>query len=139
MQHGFINHLDLTVTDLDLSTAFYDKVLGRLGYTRTIEYEGTVPVWVLSRSGMTMSIGLHKAKVAGLHNRYCAGFHHLAFHMASRADIDSFYEFLVQEQVTVLDPPCEYDYTPGYYAVFFADPDGMKFELVHEPRLDQTA
>jgi len=37
------------------------------------------------------------------------------------------------------DEPAEYDYTPGYYAVFFADPDGIKLELVHEPRFDQPA
>ena len=35
---------------------------------------------------------------------------------------------------TVLDPPAEYpQYEPGYYAVFFADPDGLKLELVHVP------
>ena len=35
---------------------------------------------------------------------------------------------------TILDPPREYPhYVPGYYAVFFADPDGIKLELVHIP------
>jgi len=28
----------------------------------------------------------------------------------------------------------DYDYRPGYYAVFFTDPDGLKLELVHVPR-----
>lgn len=27
--------------------------------------------------------------------------------------------------------PAESDYTPGYYAVFFADPDAIKLELLH--------
>jgi len=49
--------------------------------------------------------------------------------------VDSFHEFLLAERVAILDPPAEYDYTPGYYALFFADPDGIKLELVHEPRL----
>jgi hypothetical protein len=39
---------------------------------------------------------------------------------------------------TVLDPPYDYSgregYTDGYYAAFFADPDGVKLEVVHEPR-----
>jgi glyoxylase I family protein len=30
-------------------------------------------------------------------------------------------------------PPREYDYSPGYYAVFFRDPDGMELEVVHAP------
>ena len=34
----------------------------------------------------------------------------------------------------VLDAPAEYpEYGEDYYAVFFADPDGMKLELVHYP------
>jgi catechol 2,3-dioxygenase-like lactoylglutathione lyase family enzyme len=33
---------------------------------------------------------------------------------------------------TILDPPTEYPaYGAGYYAVFFADPDGLKLEFVH--------
>ena len=31
--------------------------------------------------------------------------------------------------------PEEYAYLPGYYAVFFYDPDGMKLEIVHIPGL----
>jgi catechol 2,3-dioxygenase-like lactoylglutathione lyase family enzyme len=31
--------------------------------------------------------------------------------------------------------PQEYTYSPGYYAVFFFDPDGMKLEIVHVPAL----
>ncbi|HEY3946869.1 MAG TPA: hypothetical protein VGL78_16710 [Solirubrobacteraceae bacterium] len=27
----------------------------------------------------------------------------------------------------------EYGYAPGYYAVFFYDPDGVKLEVVHVP------
>jgi glyoxylase I family protein len=57
--------------------------------------------------------------------------------MATRAEVDSFYEFLIREEVVILDAPSEYDYTPGYYAIFFADPDGIKFELVYEPRIDK--
>ena len=31
--------------------------------------------------------------------------------------------------------PQEYTYMPGYYAVFFYDPDGMKLEILHVPDL----
>lgn len=34
----------------------------------------------------------------------------------------------------ILDAPAEYPrYGAGYYAVFFADPDGLKLEYVHKP------
>jgi hypothetical protein len=29
--------------------------------------------------------------------------------------------------------PQEYTYSPGYYAVFFYDPDGLKLEILHTP------
>jgi hypothetical protein len=38
---------------------------------------------------------------------------------------------LIDIDTRVLDPPAEYRYCPGYYAVFFADPDGIKLEYCH--------
>jgi hypothetical protein len=35
---------------------------------------------------------------------------------------------------TIESGPEEYGYTPGYYAVFFYDPDGIKLEILHRPR-----
>ena len=29
--------------------------------------------------------------------------------------------------------PTDYRYAPGYYAVFFYDPDGIKLEIRHRP------
>jgi len=48
--------------------------------------------------------------------------------------VDRVHDLLVRDGITVLDPPAEYpEYGPQYYAVFFADPDGMKLEVVHFP------
>ncbi len=55
------------------------------------------------------------------------GFHHYAFELASRDDVDRLRGFLEENGMTVLDPPGEY-YGRNYYAVYFADPDGMKLE-----------
>ena len=35
--------------------------------------------------------------------------------------------------MTIESVPQEYSYIPGYYAVFFYDPDGIKLEIVHVP------
>jgi len=133
MPSGYPHHLDLTVSDLPRSIAFYDRVLVELGYARSSEYAGDVPCWVIGEGTNVFSIGLHAARSDAAHDRYSAGFHHLALHAESRAAIDAFHAFLLREGIRVLDAPAEYDYTPGYYAVFFADPDGLKLELVHEP------
>jgi hypothetical protein len=44
------------------------------------------------------------------------------------------YELLKQIGATVLDAPAEYPYSPGYFAVYFTDADGLKFEFAHAPR-----
>jgi catechol-2,3-dioxygenase len=57
------------------------------------------------------------------------GFHHYAFEMASRKDIDALGAFLERNDVNIVDPPGEY-YGREYYAVYFTDPDGMKLEAM---------
>jgi catechol 2,3-dioxygenase-like lactoylglutathione lyase family enzyme len=128
---GAIHHVDLTVRDLARSTAFYDQVLPRMGFRRgTGTPEG--PVW----AGAGVEIGLQAARPtsSGDHDRYAPGLHHLAFTAPTRAAVDALHEDLVRLGIAVLDPPAEYPrYAPGYYAVFFADPDGIKLEYVFTP------
>ena len=126
------HHVDLTVTDLDTSIDFYHRVLTELGFERVPIEPGDAPCWEI-RDDPVFGIALHRARSATPHDRYTAGLHHLAFRAASRAEVDRFFRFLGNSNFQVLDPPAEYDYTPGYYAVFFADPDGLKLELVFEP------
>jgi len=125
LQRGLINHLDLTVSDLERSTAFYECLLVQLGYRRSSEYGGDVPNWVVRAGPGSLSIGLHRARSSTPHDRYSAGLHHVAFHATSRADVDAAHELVKRIGGVVLDPPAEYDYTPGYYAVFFAYPGKM--------------
>jgi catechol 2,3-dioxygenase-like lactoylglutathione lyase family enzyme len=83
------------------------------------------------------SIGIAKAIGEGVsrpHDRYSPGLHYVAWHAESRADVDHLFDLLRRIGATVLDPPADYpQYGAGYYAAFFADPDGLKFQLVHLP------
>ena len=70
------------------------------------------------------------------HDRYAPGLHHLAWIAESRKDVDELHALLTGIGAAVLDPPTDYpEYGAGYYAVMFADPDGLKLEFVHEPRV----
>jgi catechol 2,3-dioxygenase-like lactoylglutathione lyase family enzyme len=69
------------------------------------------------------------------HSRHAPGLNHLAFRSPSRAAVDTLHVELVTLGVPILDPPAEYPYSAGYYAVFFTDPDGLKLEYVHCPAL----
>jgi glyoxylase I family protein len=130
---GFVSHVDLTVSNLHRSREFYDKVLVKLGYTRQEDVVDNISYWQIEHAGVAFSIGLHLAKSATPHNRYAAGLHHLAFYLMGRDEIDEFHQFLVAEGISIMHAPREYDYAPGYYATFFADPDGMKLEVVFLP------
>ena len=68
------------------------------------------------------------------HRKGDIGFHHYAFELASRKDVDELGAFLEQHGMNVVDPPGEYYGDAKYYAVFFTDPDGMKLEgMVYKP------
>jgi catechol 2,3-dioxygenase-like lactoylglutathione lyase family enzyme len=128
---GAIHHVDLCVRDLRASTAFYDRVLLLLGFRRFADSpEG--PIW----AGAAVEVGLQEARAGSApHDRHAPGLHHLAFTAPSRDAVDALHAELVRLGVAVLDPPAEYPhYAPGYYAVFFADPDGIKLEYAFTPR-----
>ena len=54
------------------------------------------------------------------------GFHHYAFQLRSRKDVDALQGFLQELGATIVDPAGEY--YDDYYAVFFLDPDGLKLK-----------
>jgi catechol 2,3-dioxygenase-like lactoylglutathione lyase family enzyme len=131
---GTVHHIDLSVASLAASAPFYDLVLGFLGYRRSRTAADGVDWDLPGPSGAACSIGLKPERSLRRHDRYSTGLHHLAWHASDRGDVDRLHALLVAEGATILDPPAEYPaYGLGYYALFFADPDGLKLEFVHFP------
>lgn len=140
---GCIHHIDLTVKDAEASRAFYESVLGFMGYryaSPISDFEDADPNgydFDLREGDAFCSIGILSARGehAGRdHDRYSPGLHHIAWTAASRDDVDAMHQHLLRIGATILDAPAEYpQYGPTYYAVFFADPDGLKLEYVHKP------
>ncbi len=129
---GAIHHIDITVRDPARALAFYDFALPRMGFRRIADAaEG--PLW----AGAHVEVGLQTARAdsAAVHDRRSPGLHHLAFTAPTREAVDALYQELLAGQVPIFDPPADYpQYAPGYYAVFFADPDGIKLEYVFTPQ-----
>jgi glyoxylase I family protein len=132
-----VQHIDLVVSSIERSLPFYRELLAPLGYHRISEVEGErgETIWYLSGPGV--AIGLRGAQSEGVHDRYAVGVHHIAFEAWSRATVDERADWLAERGAEIESGPEEYAYEPGYYAVFFYDPDGIKLEIVHIP--DQAA
>lgn len=141
MRFRGIHHVELSVLDYEGSIGFYDRMFGWLGYrsfwTLDIGYRST---YYMARFPFFHSyIGIQPARDGGplSYQRHTTGIHHVALWARNGREVDEFHEAFLKEQgVTVTDPPAEYPiYTPGYYAVFFLDPSGVRWELASTPWL----
>ena len=129
-----VHHVDLVVSSIERSLPFYRELLAPLGYHRVGEVEGErgETIWYISGPGS--SIGLREAQSEdGPVDRYAVGLHHLAFEAPSRAAVDERADWLRAYGAELESEPQGYSYIPGYYAVFFYDPDGIKLEILHVP------
>jgi glyoxylase I family protein len=131
---GF-HHIDLVVSSILRSLPFYRELLEPLGWHRVGEVEGErgETIWYISGPGS--SLGLRQAQTPSEEpfDRYRVGVHHVAFEAATRRDVDERADWLRGRGISIESGPEEYWYIPGYYAVFFYDPDGIKLEIVHVP------
>jgi catechol 2,3-dioxygenase-like lactoylglutathione lyase family enzyme len=134
VRSGF-HHLDLVVSSILRSLPFYRDLLEPLGWHRSSEVEGEQGETIWYFQGPGSWLGLREARTAteGGFDRYRVGVHHVAFEAPSRFAVDDRAEWLRANGARIESGPEEYAYIPGYYAVFFYDPDGIKLEIVHVP------
>lgn len=126
-----LGHMTIAVSNIKRSKLFYEKIFQKLGLRKLIEKEaGTGIAWEIIPG---FSVWLKQAKIPDYGYRFHApGLHHLCFKVNSKQEVDEFYTFLLKEKVMIYDPPALYTkYTPDYYAVFFADPEGIKLEVAY--------
>jgi glyoxylase I family protein len=134
-----LDHMDLVVSSLERSLPFYRELLLPLGWRWVHEVEGergeTIH-YLFRRDGRT-SIGLRaqQSEATPPHDRYAVGIHHFAINGGSRRAVDRAAQWARERDVEIESGPREYAYSPGYYAVFFSDPDGIKIEVMTRPRI----
>lgn len=135
-----IHHIAITVNDFERSKAFYGRLFERLGVPVAFEATGAPhrdpQGRIIVFGGPKFLFGVWEASPehrGASFEPYSVGLHHAAFAATSREEVDAVHRALAEDGVEILDAPAEYDYVPGYYAVFFRDPNGMKLEVVHVP------
>jgi glyoxylase I family protein len=133
------SHVDLVVSSIERSLAFYRGFLGPLGWTDLHEVageRGETIYYVSMPIAGAAALGLRE-KQSDAHgtpyDRYAVGVHHVCFDAPSREVVDERARWIADQGAEIESGPAQYDYTPGYYAVFFYDPDGIKLELLHRP------
>lgn len=134
-----IDHIQITVKDMSVAVPFYDKLLLALGFdiqnkVSAVIEENEFHVVEYTHPRLTFAITSPRAAFAGdaINRRKPGALHHLAFKAESRAEVDRLHSELEGIGATIVSPPREYpEYTPpGYYALFFKDLEGIKYEIV---------
>ena len=135
-----IDHIEITVRDMDVAIPFYDKFLQLLGFD--IQRKGSAViddhefhVVEYKHPRLAFAINSPRKSFEGetVNRRKPGSLHHLAFKAQSRDEVDRLHTAVVLIGAAIVSSPREYpEYTPaGYYAFFFKDPDGIKYEIVH--------
>ena len=134
-----IDHVQITVKDMSVAVPFYDKLLPILGFDIQKRVSAVVEkhefhVVEYTHPRLTFAITSPRSAFAGdtINRRKPGALHHLAFKAESRAEVDRLHRELKRIGATIVSPPREYpEYTPpGYYALFFKDLEGIKYEIV---------
>ncbi|HTU54679.1 MAG TPA: VOC family protein [Acetobacteraceae bacterium] len=119
-----IDHLVVRVSDYEKSKSFYGKLFAFLGFKVSDEYPDAIG-WTNGKTRFWIgpADGEGKARPYRIGD---VGFHHYAFQLRGRRDVDALQDFLRESGANIVDPAGEY--YDDYYAVFFTDPDGLKLE-----------
>jgi catechol 2,3-dioxygenase-like lactoylglutathione lyase family enzyme len=129
-----ISHIELNVSDLDVSLRFYLSALSPIGFNKA---EGSGD-YVRISNGRDTVITLCPVQTAyrnrGYHRR-AIGLGHFAIAVDSVEAVDEMEAHLDRLAVPLLgDGKVELGYRRGYYTLAFEDPDRIMIEIVyHNP------
>ena len=135
-----IDHIQITVKNIEAAEPFYDWLMSILGYDVSAKISVPIPehdLYVVEYLHPDGDFGICSPREAfrndTVHRRKPGSLHHIAFRAESRAHVDALYgEIRAIPGVNILSPPRIYEeHGPDYYALFFKDPDGIKFEIVY--------
>jgi len=129
-----LDHMILTVSDVERSLAFYEAALKPLNIKFYIPYKGEhghPDLWGLGdgkRAFFWIKQGTPDPAAI-----------HWGFVAANRDEVDEAYQAAMSAGAKDhISPRARLEYDPGYYAADVFDPDGYSFEVVHKSWLSPS-
>lgn len=125
-----IDHIYITVSDLQRSEVFYDHVLlETLGFRKNkFTLGGDAHVQYFNRH---FGFVIRPSRNTNEHDSYAPGLHHLCLRVESVADVESVANQLRTAGIKASEAKLYSEYAPDYWATFFTDPDGIRLEVTN--------
>lgn len=131
-----ISHLDLSVSDVEASAAWYTQVLGLRRLRRVDLPQRTMIVLLHEAAHLVIGLNQHHAFPGGPFDERRAGLDHVGFAVTNRADLDMWQTRLAELRVEH-SPVAD---TESGSALVFRDPDRIQLEFWWtKPRSDRAA
>jgi len=126
-----LDHVFLSVSDLDRSIAFYTAALTPLGITQRVDYDGKDgPPGHPDLKGFGKKSRIFFWLRPGIVEGAAA---HVGFVANSQAEVDAAYAAAIAAGATGNGPPgARLHYDPRYYAANVLDPDGYSLEFTYK-------
>lgn len=139
-----IDHIQITVKDMSIAVPFYDKLMPLLGFDPKKRVDAVIEshdFHVVEYSDPLLCFAITSPRGAFVDDAICrrkpGALHHLAFRAESPEEVDSLYHKLKEIGANIVTKPKLYpEYSPWYYAVFFKDLEGIKYEVVYDQHAD---
>ena len=133
-----IDHIQITVKDINLAEPFYDKLMSILGYNMDYKVSALIKendLYVIEYLHPLCDFGICSPRKVFqneiIHRRKPGSVHHIAFRANSRREVDELYSKIKKIGANIVHTPQIFlEHGPNYYAFFFKDLEGIKFEIV---------
>lgn len=126
-----LDHVFITVSDIDRSIAFYEAALAPLGIAHVLDYDGKDgPPGHPDLKGYGANGRVFFWLRAGVADGRAA---HLGFIANGKPQVDAAYAAAMAAGALEIHPPGpQLHYDPRYYAAQVRDPDGYSLEFVYK-------
>ena len=124
-----IDHIYITVTNVEHSTKFYDQLMAILGFRKgTFTLNDETHVQYYNRH---FSYVLRPAHANNKYDPYALGLHHFCMRVENEAEVLEVANMLKEKGIEVSEPKLYPEYAFDYFSVFVTDPDGIYLEITN--------